>query len=177
MASRKPLRRQTKLLTVSAMLSALGVILLGIGSLLETLDLSAAALASILCIYAVIEIGGAYPWMIWAVTSFLGILLLPQKSPAFFYLFIGLYPILKEKLEHLPRLPSLLLKLVFFHACLVIGWLLLRLFAPAQAILSFGWMLLATYALGLAAFLMYDYALSKLITFYLHRLRGRLGLK
>ncbi len=178
MANRNPLHRRTKRLTVSAMLAALSVILLAIGLLFaDLLDLSAAALASILCIYAVIELGGAYPWMIWAVASFLGLLLLPQKSPAFFYLFLGLYSILKEKLEKLPRLPSLLLKLAFFHVCLAIGWGLLCIFAPTQAILAFGWMLLATYALGLVAFLVYDYALSKLITFYLLRLRGRLGLK
>ena len=97
------MRGRTKYLTVSAMLAALGVILLGLGSLINTLDLTVAALASILCVWAVIEMGKTYAWMIWLVTSFLAILLLPQKTPGCFYLFIGLYPILKERLERLPR--------------------------------------------------------------------------
>ena len=109
-------KHQTKLLTISAMLSALGVVVLAIGSVFQTLDLTTAALAAFFCIYAVIEIGGAYPWMVWGVTSFLGLLLLPQKSPAVFFLFIGCYPILKEKLERLSKALCLALKLVIFHA-------------------------------------------------------------
>ena len=170
-------QKRTKMLTASAMLAALGAILLGIGSFVEMLDLTTAALASFLCIYAVIELGGAYPWMIWGVTSLLGLLLLPQKSPAVFYLFIGCYPMIKEKLEKLPRVPCLLLKLAVLHVMMVLAWLVMRLFFPAEAQLGFGWMLLALYVLGLAAFLIYDFALTRLITFYLRRLRDRLGLK
>ncbi len=168
-------RLRTRRMAISAMLAALGVVLLGVGGFVEVLDLSAAALASLLCIYAVIEMGGAYPWMIWLVTAVLSLLLIPNKSPAVFYLFIGFYPILKEKLEKLPRLLSLLLKLLVFHGLPVLIWLVFKLFFPAD--LPPGLMLLVTYLLGLAAFWMYDYALSKLITFYLIRLRERFRLK
>ena len=99
---RDRIRKRTKYLTVSAMLCALSVIILSLGSLIEVLDITTAVLASLLCIYAVIEMGGAYPWLIWPVTSILALLLLPQKTPALFYaLFAGFYPILKEKLEKL----------------------------------------------------------------------------
>ena len=173
----RPQRQKTRFLTVSAMLAALGVVLLGLGAFVETLDLTTAALASILCVWAVIEMGGAYPWMIWAATALIGLLLLPQKSPAVFYLFIGCYPMVKEKLEKLPRLPCILLKLAVLHVMMVLAWLVMRLFFPAEAQLGFGWMLLALYVLGLAAFLIYDFALTRLITFYIRRLRDRLGLK
>ena len=171
------MRGRTKYLTVSAMLVALGVILLGLGSLINTLDLTVAALASILCVWAVIEMGKTYAWMIWLVTSFLAILLLPQKPPGCFYLFIGLYPILKERLERLPRAVEWVLKIVIFHAMIALCWLVLRIFVPGEAALEFGWLLLATYALALVAFLLYDYALTKLISFYLQKLQKRLGLK
>lgn len=171
------MRGHTKYLTVSAMLVALGVILLGLGSLINTLDLTVAALASILCVWAVIEMGKTYAWMIWLVTSFLSLLLLPQKTPGCFYLFIGLYPILKEQLERLPRAVEWVLKIVIFHAMIALCWLVLRIFVPEEAALEFGWLLLATYALVLVAFLLYDYALTKLISFYLQKLQKRLGLK
>ena len=171
------MRGHTKYLTVSAMLVALGVILLGLGSLINTLDLTVAALASILCVWAVIEMGKTYAWMIWLVTSFLSLLLLPQKTPGCFYLFIGLYPILKERLERLPRAVEWVLKIVIFHAMIALCWLVLRIFVPEEAALEFGWLLLATYALVLVAFLLYDYALTKLISFYLQKLQKRLGLK
>ena len=120
-------RLPTKYLTVSAMLVALGVILLGIGALVNVLDLTVAALTSLLCIWAVIEMGGVYPWIIWGLTAFLSILLLPQKTPGFFYLFIGIYPMLKQKLERLPRVPEWILKITVFHALIALCWLILKL--------------------------------------------------
>jgi len=170
-------KHQTKLLTVSAMLSALGVVVLALGSVFQTLDLTTAALAAFFCIYAVIEMGGAYPWMIWGVTSFLGLLLLPQKSPAVFFLFIGCYPILKEKLERLSRALCWVLKLVIFHAMAGLFLLTMRIFFPEELLLSVSWMLLASYVIAVITFVVYDYALSKVITLYLIRLRNRLGLK
>ena len=170
-------KNQTKLLTVGAMLSALGVVILALGSVITTLDLTVAALASFFCIYAVIEMGGPYPWMIWAVISFLGILILPQKSPAILFLFIGCYPILKEKLEKLPRWLGWLLKLVTFHVMAGLFLLVTFLFFPADLAEYVGWMLVGAYALGVITFVVYDFALSKVITLYLLRFRDRLGLK
>ena len=170
-------KHQTKLLTISAMLSALGVVVLAIGSVFQTLDLTTAALAAFFCIYAVIEIGGAYPWMVWGVTSFLGLLLLPQKSPAVFFLFIGCYPILKEKLERLSKALCLALKLVIFHAMAGLFLLTMRIFFPEELLLSVSWMLLGSYVLAVVTFVVYDYALSKVITLYLVRLRDQFRLR
>lgn len=172
-------QKRTKYLVVSALLAALGVILLTLGSLLDVLDLSVAALASILCVYAVIEMGGAYPFMIWIVTSFLSLLLLPNKSPAVFYLFGGCYPIFKEKLERLPRRwLCFVLKLLVFHVALVLVFFTFRLFLSADAEEAFQPLLIAVvYGLSLACFLVYDYALTKLITFYLIRLRDRFRIR
>jgi hypothetical protein len=48
-AMAKSFRQRTKRLTVSAMLAAIGVVMLLIGSFLESLDLTVAALASPIC--------------------------------------------------------------------------------------------------------------------------------
>lgn len=176
---RDRIRKRTKFLTVSAMICAISVIILSFGSLIEVLDITTAVFASLLCIYAVIELGGAYPWLIWIVTSLLSLLLLPQKTPALFYaLFAGFYPILKEKLEKLKKPVSYILKLLVFHlslAAIVAG---LRLFFPADLDMgSFWWMPIALYIMCLTCFLMYDFALSKLITFYLIRLRQKFRIR
>ena len=176
---RDRIRKRTKYLTVSAMLCALGVILLSLGSVIEVLDITAAVFASLLCIYAVIEMGGAYPWLIWLVTSTLALLLLPQKTPALFYaLFAGFFPILKEKLEKIKSPISYVLKLAVFHVSLaaIVGGM--KLFFPAD--LDMGglwWMPVALYAMCLVCFVMYDFALTKLITFYLIRLRHKFQIR
>ena len=172
------IRKRTKYLTVCAMLAALGVVLMGIGSLFDVLDLTAAVLASMLCIYAVIEIGGYYPWALWAVTSILSLILLPVKTPAIFYAaFAGFYPILKEKLEKLPRAAAWTLKTVVFHLSLGVIALVWRLFLPEQMSEEFPFFWLVLYLLALAAFFLYDIALTRLISFYLIRLRHRFRLR
>ncbi len=171
--------RNVKYLTVSAMLSALSVIFLALGSVIEVLDLTAGVLASLLVVYAVIEMGKGYPWMIWLVTSLLGLLLLPVKGPAVFYaLFAGFYPIVKEKMEKQRWVISWLLKLALFHLCLAGLLLLVRLFAPGTlGFEAYPWMRWVFYPLCLFCFVLYDVALSRAVTFYLVRLRNRFGLK
>ena len=67
----KGISNKTKKMTLGAILSAMGVALLFIGSFIETLDLTMAALASFFCIFAVIELGGVYPWLIFSVTGYI----------------------------------------------------------------------------------------------------------
>ena len=172
-------RRKIKYLTVSALLCALGVIVLMLGSIIEVLDASVAVIASFFCIYAVIEMNGAYPWLIWAATSTLSLILLPIKTPALFYAcFAGYYPILKEKLEKYPNRISFPIKLVVFHASLALMFGIMRLFLPS-ALEGFatGWFLLLLYAMALAVFILYDIALTRLISAYLYRLRSRFHIR
>lgn len=173
---RDRIRKRTKDLTLCAMLCALGVVLMLLGSLVEVLDLTAAALASMLCIYAVIELGGHYPWMLWLATSLLSLLLLPLKTPAIFYsLFLGYYPILKAKLESRGKLLCLVLKLLVFHAALLLIVLVFWAFFPAMLETPYGpWIYPVLYLLALGAFLLYDLALTRMITAYLVRFRAKL---
>lgn len=174
------IRKQTKYLTVSAMLCALGTILLALGALIDVLDLSVAVLASLLCAYAVIEIGGFYPVVIWLVTSLLSLLLLPVKSPAIIYaMFAGFYPIVKAKLEgKLPRPICMLCKLLVFHVCLGGIVLICSLFLP-QMLENDGpkWFPAVLYVLCLLCFLLYDLALTRIISFYVHRLHQKFKIR
>ena len=169
------IRKRTKYLTVSAMLCALGVIFLALGAFIEVLDITTAVVASLLCVYAVIEMGGGYPWGIWIVTSILSLLLLPIKTPALFYaLFAGFYPILKEKLERLRTLIAYPLKLLVFHLSLGGIVVTVRLFFPS--LLESGaawWMPLLLYFAALLCFLIYDLALTRLISYDLIKLQRR----
>ena len=77
--------RATRRLAVSAMLAALGVVLLWLGALVEVLDLSVAVLASMLAVFAVIEMGRRYAVLVYVVTALLSLLLLPVKTSALVY--------------------------------------------------------------------------------------------
>ena len=113
------------------MLSALGVVVLYLGAIIEVLDLSLAALAPVLVIYVAIELGGSWPWLVYLVTGLLSLLLLPQKFGAVVYLlFTGFYPMVKKWAEQrLPRLLSLAVKLGVFTLSLLAAWGVLRALA------------------------------------------------
>lgn len=170
-------REKTKKLTVCAMLAALGVVFLWIGSVIEVADISMAVLASLLCVFAVIEYGGSAPWLVFSVTGVLSCLLLPQKTPAVLYvLLFGYYPILKEKIERLSKPIAWIVKEAVFQVALLLllflsHWLLLS--AGAQPVVLYVILIL----LAEIVFPIYDLALTKLISFYVYRLRKRFHIK
>lgn len=176
----KKTSQQVKYLTVSAMLSALGVVILGLGAVIEVLDISVAVIASLLVTYAVIEIGGPYPWLIWVVTSTVALLILPLKTPVLFYaLLAGYYPIVKQKIEQkMARLPTWVLKFGVLAASLLVMWAVMWLFAPALLETSGGWVMVAvTVVLGIFAFILYDICLTKLIVRYFAKWQKRFKIK
>ena len=173
-------KTNTKQLTVCAMLVALGEVLLGIGSIMEIADISMAVLASLLCVIAVIEYGGSAPWLVFAATATLAFLL-PNKGIALIYAaFFGYYPILKEKIERLSRVKRWVLKELVFHVALVAliaAFLLAKsLFFPLVGDLTPTFLLLLV-LLAEIVFVLYDIALTRLISLYLFRIRPRLRLK
>lgn len=165
----------TKKLAVCAMLSALGVVLLYAGALVEVVDISMAVIASLLCVVAVIEYGGGASWMIYGVTSIISLLLLPNKTPAALYaVFFGFYPILKEKFEKRQKMISWLLKEITFNASLVLMGAV-----SAYALSGSGSFIFDPILIGIAVvlcevvFVLYDIALTRLISFYILKLRSR----
>ena len=167
-------RKATRKLTAAAVLAALGVVFLALGAVVEVLDLSMAAIASLTVVFAVIELRGKYPVLVYLVTALLAFLLLPSKTPALFYAcFAGYYPMLKAVFEGRFSSPvSWLLKLFCFFASMS-----LIVFAGVKLLFPSGfvwqpWYMLILLPLALV-FVLYDVALTRLITFYVVRLQRK----
>ena len=169
---------RTRRIAICAMLSAVGVVVLYLGSLIEVLDISMAVIASVFVIFAVIEYGKAAPWMIYGVTGILSAILLPQKLPAAIYiLFCGFYPIIKEKIEKLSsKIAQWALKELIFNACLIIlmvlGNYILMIDMKAWFAIE-----VVFFALANGTFVIYDIALTRIISLYIFRLRRKLRIK
>ena len=159
------------------MFAALGVILLYLGSIVEVMDVSVAVIASLFCVLAVIEYGKGAPWTVFAVTAVLSLLLLPNKSGAVYYtFFFGFYPILKAYFERLDRVKAWVLKEIVFNVSLAaILVIFKKMFMPAVDIPFMMWVIIVV--LCEVVFVLYDVALTRLITFYLFKLRHRFKFK
>lgn len=165
----------TRRLTVCGILAALSVVGMLVGAVTEVLDLSMLVLASLCIVFAVIEIGVKWAWLVWGVTSLLCFLILPVKEVALLYLMGGFYPIAKAGFEKYHPAVSWILKFSLFNT------LLLFFILIAQKLLGLsgtGYQFaILEFAVGNAAFLLYDLCLTACITLYLVRLRSRLKVK
>ena len=163
-------------LTLCAMLSGLSFVSLYLGTLTGVFDLCAVVIGALCTVFAVIEFGGAWPWLVTAVTTVLSFVLLPDKMVAFEYLFLGgAYPILKSLFERRKKLLSYLFKLVYFNAALTVTLLTAKLLFPGDE----AWQIFGplAYLVGNGFFLFYDYALTTLISAYLFKFRKKLKIK
>ena len=167
--------KQTRRISACGILSALGVICLSGGSLIEVMDLSMIMIASFLIAFAVIEMGKRWAWLIWGVTALLSLLLLPNKLAALLYLMGGMYPIVKSVLERLRPLLSWAGKLVAFNGVQLLFLLIAReLFGMTGPDFSLSWGVLL---FNNVLFILFDIVLTVFITFYLVKLRRRLKIQ
>ena len=159
------------------MLAALGVVFLYIGSIVQVMDITMAVVASLCCAFAVIEYGGSYPWLIYAVTGVASLIVLPQKEAAVIYiLFFGFYPILKKTLEKRRKLTAWMLKELIFNVSLAVMLILSSLLLTADSAEPLPVFLLFV-IIAEITFPIYDIALTRLISFYIFKLRKRLRIK
>jgi len=168
-------KTKTKKLILSAILSALSVVIMYIGCM-TPLDLSLVAVVSMAVVFAVIELNGKYPFLIYVVTSILSVLLLPNKETALIYaLFAGFYPMCKAYFERLHYILAWILKFSLFNTCLLliitISFYVLHLEDTGLE------MKIIVILLGNVTFLLYDIAFSKLIIVYMVKLRAMFKLK
>lgn len=170
------LRQRIKNIAAASVFSALGVVILSLGSVIEVLDLTLCAAASILVVLSVIELGSYWPYLVYLTTGLLSALLLPNKFPAVVYLlFGGIYPILKASFERLHYIVTWLLKFSFFNTqLLLIIFISVYVLRIEETGLAYS---IAVLALGNVTFLLYDFVLSKLITLYIIKLRRLFGFK
>lgn len=168
--------KKTVKLSLCAALAGLSFIALYLGTVTGVFDLCAVVVGALCTAFAVIEFGGVWPWLVCAVASVLSFVLLPDKMVAFEYVFLGgVYPILKYYFESGKKVTSWILKMVYFNVALTAVLLVAKFVFPGDE----SWQILGpiTYVLGNAFFVIFDYAMTTFITFYLVRLRKRLKLK
>jgi hypothetical protein len=166
--------KKIKKTAISGVLTALCVIFLLIGSLFQTLDLSAAGLGSIIVLIAMIELGKSWAFGVYISSSVLSLILLPNKSAAFiFALLVGFYPILKTPLNKIkPIFLSYLARIAFFNFALSLLMCLFVFLLPIYY--DFVGFEIAIYLLGNLTFIVYDFALERVAVTYIIRIKPML---
>ncbi len=148
-------------IALGGLLTALGVVLMFLTGLIPIGTYALPAIAGVLLIVAVIEIGAKWAWMIYAAVAVLSLLFAADKEAALlFVLFFGYYPVLKSFLERISnKVLSWISKFAVFNVAVVACFFLAVNFLqlPEDSFTVFGiylpWVFLI---LGNAVFLIYD---------------------
>lgn len=179
--------RKAKKVSLAAILSALSVVVMSLGAFIQLVDLTAVALASVMVIFARIELGPPYEWLVYGVSGTLSLILMIGVNPvipAFYLAFAGMYPILKAYFERRTRKVAWLCKSVYFFVMsavlLAAAYLLsvyvlgIPFFEGALAAYAVP-LLIALYVVAVLACYLYDLLLSSLIVLYMARLRPKIA--
>ncbi len=162
--------KRTKKLALASILTALAIIFLFAGSVLQTLDLSASAIASIVVLISFIELGKKWASAVYVAASILSLVLLPYKTAALiFALFAGYYPILKEPLNRIcPKWLSYLARIVCFNVFIVIAVFFFSNLLLTTETTLLKWMI---YLVSNLTFVLYDFALERISVTYFRKIR------
>ena len=171
--------RKTLAVAFCGVIAALGTVLMLLAGVVQIATLALPAIAGVLLIAIVLELGPKWAWGAYAVISILSLLLAAEKEAALmFILFFGYYPILKASLDRIrKKWLSWIAKLLVFNAAMIADYFLAvyLLQIPQEDFMLFGVSIpLLLLLLGNVVFVIYDYALFGLVVMYCRRIRDKL---
>lgn len=158
---------------LSGMAVALGTVVMLLASAIPTLEYAIPAFAGFMVLFILVELDIGWAAGVYAATALLGIFIVPNKEAVGMYVALfGLYPIVKFYVDRLPKAVGYIIKSVFFLIMAVgVYYVMIKFFGIAAELLEdmnkFTLPLLLV--LGLAAFLVYDRAMSLIAVKYKHR--------
>ena len=165
--------KKTKQLTFCALMSAMGVVVLLLGSLLEVFDLCAVLISATLIFVVCEELGGAKAFATYAVCAILSVLLLPSKLVATEYAIFAIYPILRGIFEKRPRPICISLKALYMLASASLALVIVRmLFTTGDS--NADWIEIATWLLGILCLIISDVFFKRFSRYYHAKLRKTL---
>lgn len=162
-------------LALGGMVTALSTVLLVLSGIVPFGRTAFLALAGLLLVVIVAELGFKWAWSVFLAASILSALLAPNKEMVLNYILIfGCYSILKALIEKkYKKITAFLLKFVFFNVVTVLEIYLSVVFLhlPRENFEIFGvslpWLFLIVWNIS---FFVYDYALSLLIILYFKKI-------
>lgn len=161
-------------------ITALAIVFMLLTGLIPIGTYALPALAGVLSVIIVIEMGARWAFPVYIAVSVISLLLAADKEAVVLFIaFFGYYPMLKAKMESLhKRLIEYLLKFAVFNAAMIVSFFITIyiLRVPQESFTVFGiylpWVFLVV---GNVVFIIYDYAVSGLAVAYCQRLRKSLS--
>lgn len=180
MSNRTSSRQQSGRIAFCGLMAALSVALMLTGGLIPLATYCAPMVSGVLLLPILLEYGKKAAWTAYAAVALITLILGVDKEAAFFYLFLGYYPIVKPDVDRIRRRPlRILTKLAIFTVSVTLMYAVLGFLLHMDAVVAeftdMGALLLIAFAVMLnLCMLLYDKLLVPLMVIYVHRLRPKL---
>lgn len=174
-------RRQSAKIAFCGMMIALSVALMLSGGLIPIATYCAPMAAGLLLLPILLEYGKGTAWTAFAASALLFLILDADKEAAFFYLFLGYYPIVKWELNRIQKKPlRVAVKLALFTLATVLMYALMGLLMGMNAVMAefyeMGTVMLAVFIVVFnVCMLLYDRVIAPIAVLYVKKLRPRLS--
>ena len=162
---------------LGAMITALSVVIL-VPSAVQVFVYTLPAMAGMLTMFAVVEIDKKWAMGSYVATALIGLLFVANKEAVVYYVaFFGYYPVVKALLEsRMPRAVEYILKFLVFNVSIILsGVVLVKVFGmPYNELMGIDgesafftkYALPIMLGMGNLVFILYDVALTRLLTAY-----------
>ncbi len=173
-------RLQSRKIAFCGLMVALSVTLMLSGGLIPVATYCVPMACGVLLLPIMIEFGKKSAWSAYIAVSLLAVLLGIDKEAAFFYVFLGYYPIVKWSIDRIQgKVFRLLIKLLIFNGAVLLMYAVLGFALNMDALVAefsqMGAVLLVLFILMLnACLLLYDRLLFPLIYLYVQKVQPRL---
>ena len=152
--------------------TALTLILLYLTSIIPTSKIALLTLASALIPFSIISLGYKSSILIYLSSSILAFLFVDKKIAFMYVSFLGVYGFIKNLAEKINNIYiEIILKVLFFNVFLIIFYYLYKILFLGYGDLNFSKPLIII--LSEIIFLIYDYGLTLIISFYIKKFKGK----
>jgi len=166
--------KQSSKCAIGGIVAALSLVLMISVAVIPFLTYALPALAGALIIFIVVEIDKKWAFGVYATVAILGMILVPDKEVAVMYLALfGYYPIFKALIESkFPIVIEWIIKVLAFVLTMAGSYYLMMKFMGVTIDETEEWGVMAypiLLGMGTFAFVIYDIALTKMISLYIHK--------
>lgn len=173
-------RRKSVRAAYCGMAAALSAALMLLGGVIPAATYAVPMLCGLLLLPVLLEFDAESAWLTWGAAALIALIMDADKEAAFFYLFLGYYPIVKWRMDRIRSRPGrLAAKAGLFLLSLALMYALLALLFPmADFMREFGemglWMTVLFALTYVGCMLVYDRLLLPMAMIYMNRIRPRL---
>ena len=167
------MKKQITNISLSSIFASLSVVFILLGSILDVLDLTVAAICTLINYISIYEVKGRYPMLIYFATSALSLIICPISTSVLYYIFFfGYYPILKVKLRKKGKITAKVICIIIFNIVFTILMVIFKkIFAMQNEPYYMYIILLVVYNIF---FICFDRCIDILLFVYFKKIRPKL---